>query len=244
MIEELAELRRRVTELERLFGLASPPRFRAGRRLWSPEDDALLRERYPHESTQALANALRRTLPPVLGRAAILGIKKTNEYLASLAATSKLREAGAAFRFPKGNVPANKGLRRPGYAPGRMSETQFKKGESLNRMPIGSTRLVAGYLYRKVSDIPHVSWTRNWTIEHRLLWEKANGSVPPGHALIFKNGDRSDIRLGNLQLITRRELMARNSVHNLPLELAYTIQLIGALNRQINRRTHDTEKPN
>jgi len=26
-------------------------------------------------------------------------------------------------RYEKGNVPANKGLRRPGYAPGRMAST-------------------------------------------------------------------------------------------------------------------------
>jgi hypothetical protein len=242
---ELADLKRRVTELEKLFfGPSSSPspstskdRFRAGRRLWNPDDDALLRERYPHEDTRTIAVTLRRSIPAVYGRAKMRGLAKTDEYLASLAAASKLREAGASFRFGKGHVPANKGLRRPGYAPGRMSETQFKKGESLNRMPVGSTRLVDGYLYRKIADTPYVTWTKNWIIEHQRLWEAANGPVPPGHALAFRNGDRTDVRLENIECIRRRELMARNTVHNLPQELRSTIQLLGVLNRQINRRS-------
>jgi hypothetical protein len=254
-VAELVALKMRVAELERFFfasarsprrSLPSEPeaRFRAGKRLWNQEDDALLRARYPHESTQAIAVALRRSISSVYGRATQLGLAKTDEYLASPAACRLRRgdAVGARFRFTKGHVPANKGLRRPGYAPGRMSETQFKMGESLNRMPIGSTRLVYGYLYRKIADTPYVTWTKNWIIEHQRLWEAANGPVPPGHALAFKNGDRTDVRLDNLECITRRELMARNTVHNLPKELVKTIQLLGVLNRQINRRTRDEKR--
>ncbi|MGZ5444595.1 MAG: HNH endonuclease signature motif containing protein [Thermoanaerobaculia bacterium] len=250
---ELVAIKGRVERLESLLGLSrtrprksgvvtSPAgeRFRAGKRLWSKADDALLRQRYPHESTQHLAAELLRTVSATLGRAGKLGLKKTPEYCASLAAASRLSEAGAPFRFPKGNVPANKGTRRPGWAPGRMAETQFKKGQPpLNYMPVDSTRVIDGYLYRKVSDTRNVPWTRNWALEHVRVWEAANGPLPPGHAIAFRNGDRTDIRLDNLECITRRELMARNSIHNLPEDLRKTIQLLGVLNRQINKR----EKP-
>lgn len=220
-------------------------RYRAGKRLWSRKDDALLRKRYPHESTQALATALRRSLSSTYGRAAKLGLAKSAEYLASPAACRLRRgdNVGAKFRFPKGHVPANKGLRRPGWSAGRMRETQFKKGESLKRMPVGSTRLVDGYVYRKVADTPYVSWTRNWTLEHRRVWEESRGPIPRGHALVFINGDKTDVSIENLECITRRELMARNTVHNLPKELASTVQLLGVLKRQINKRdNHDEEK--
>lgn len=125
-----------------------------------------------------------------------------------------------------------------------MRETQFKKGvlngvAARRFMPIGSTRLVDGYLYRKLSAVPGGTWTVNWKPEHVLIWERAHGSIPPAHALAFCNGDRTDVRLDNLDLITRRELMRRNSVHNLPPELASTIRLLGALKRQIRKR----EKP-
>lgn len=222
-------------------------RYRAGKRLWSAKDDALLRKRYPHESPQSLAAELRRSVSSVYHRAWQFGLKKSAEYLASPAACRLRRgdNVGAKYRFAKGNVPANKGLRRPGYGPGRMKETQFKKGQNgWNWRPVGSQRLVDGYLYTKVSDRRRVPWTRNWKPTHVLLWEKHHGRVPRGHALAFRNGDRTDIRLENLALLSRRELMARNTIHNLPKELANTILLLGALKRQINRKGNhrDEEK--
>jgi len=222
-------------------------RYRAGKRLWSAKDDALLRKRYPHESTQSLAAELRRTVSSVYGRAALLGLRKSARYLASPAACRLRRgdNVGAKYRFAKGHVPANKGLRRPGWSSGRMKETQFKKGQKgWNWRPLGSRRLVEGYFYTKVSDRRRVPWTRNWKPTHVLLWEKRHGRVPRGHALAFRNGDRTDIRLANLELMSRRDLMARNSIHNLPKELANTIRLLGVLKRKINRkgRQHDEEK--
>ena len=63
--------------------------------------------------------------------------------------------------------------------------------------------------------------------------------MPQGHAVVFKNGNKADIRIENLELITRRELMARNTVHNLPPAIVQVVQLRGALVRQINRRTKE-----
>ena len=224
----------------------APIRLRAGKRLWNPEDDELLRSIYPHASAKAVARRLGRSVCAIYGRADKLDLEKSAACLASPDACRLRRgdNVGAAFRYPKGHVPANKGLRRPGYAPGRMRETQFKKGVATNWRPVGDTRLVDGYLYRKVSDIRNVPWTRNWRCEHFLIWENANGPIPPGHCVKFKNGDRTDIRPDNLELITRRANMARNSVHNLPAPLVEVIQLTGALKRKINRkqRKHDEEQ--
>jgi hypothetical protein len=213
--------------------------YRAGRRIWTPAEDAVMRARYPHETTAAVALALNRTAYAINARADTLGLHKSAAYLTSPAAYRLRRgdHVGAAFRFTKGQAPANKGLRRPGWGPGRMKQTQFKAGHGgTNTMPIGSTRLCDGYIYRKISAIPGV-WTRNWKLDHFLVWETAHGPVPSGHALAFKNGDQTDVRLANLECITRRELMARNSVHTLPKPLAETIQLLGAITRQIRRRT-------
>ncbi len=229
-------------------------RYRAGKRLWSAADDRWLRKRYPHESTQKLATELRRTLKAVYARAKNMGLHKTDEYLDSPAACRLRRgdNVGAKFRFQKGHVPANKGLRRPGYAPGRMKETQFKKGQrngvaAQRYMPVGSTRVIVdsggkGYLYRKIADTPNVPWTRNWIPEHRRVWEEANGPIPRGHVLAFLNGDRTDIGLWNLECVSRREWMARHTIHTLPPELKNTIQLLGALHRQIHKREKANEK--
>jgi hypothetical protein len=223
-------------------------RYRAGKRLWSAEDDAFMRDRYPHESTKAIATALRRSVSAVYARADILGISKSDEYLASPDACRLRRgdDVGAPYRFQKGQTPANKGLRRPGWSPGRMKETQFKKGERQGRaadlyQPIGTERVSKdGYRERKIND--DLPFQRRWRAVHILVWEEANGPVPRGHAVVFRNGDKTDIRIENLECITHAELMARNTIHNLPKPLAQTIQLLGALKRQINKKEKKHEK--
>jgi hypothetical protein len=221
------------------------PGYRSGKRLWTMADDDRMRREYPDTPTSDLARSLGRTIEALYGRADKLGLSKSAAYLAGPHACRLRRgdNVGAAFRFKPGQTPPNKGIRRPGFGPGRMKETQFKKGQAgWNHKPVGSTRLCDGYVYRKVSDIRNVPWTRNWTLEHFLVWERANGPVPTSHALAFRDADRTNTRLDNLELITRAELMKRNTVHNLPAPLAQTIQLLGALNRQIRRRTHAQEE--
>ncbi len=220
-------------------------RFRAGKLLWEPAEDAQLAARYPHERTTAIARDLGRTTAATYNRARKLGLAKSAEYLASPAACRLRREdnVGAACRFQAGHVPANKGLRRPGWAPGRMASTQFKKGERRGvavrlYQPIGTERFSKdGYLERKVND--DLPLQARWRAVHLVLWEAAHGPVPKGHAVTFLNGDRRDVRLDNLGLISRRELMARNSLHNLPKPLVETLHMLGALNRRIRRMARE-----
>jgi hypothetical protein len=225
----------------------SEERFRAGKRLWNPEDDAMMRARYPHEPTPLIARELRRSVCAVYAHADILGLSKSAEYLASPHACRLRRgdNVGATFRFKKGQAPPNKGTRRPGWGPGRMKETQFKKGVRQGvavklYQPIGTERISKdGYLERKTND--NLPLQARWRAVHLLVWEAANGPLPKGHAIAFKNGDKRDIRLDNLECISRAELMKRNTIHNLPQPLASTIRLLGALNRQIRKKANGDE---
>lgn len=217
-------------------------------RPWTKRELAVIRREYPHKATKLIAATLRRPLSGVYRTANGLGVKKSAAFLASSESgrLTKLNAAGVAYRYPKGHVPANAGLRRPGYAPGRMADTQFKKGrlpsEARNYKPIGSFRICAdGLLERKVTDDPKIVPARRWIGVHRLVWADANGPIPEGHAVVFKPGhattDLEKITLDVLELISRAELMRRNSYHtNYPKDIAQLIQLRGALQRQINRR--------
>src|SRR5438094_339747 len=104
------------------------------RRVWSEEERARLAALYPHRPTKEVAQALGRGISGVYRMAAMRGIAKSPEFLAS-------DESG---RLKKGHEPANKGLRRPGWYAGRMRETQFQKGRARsgkaaeNWAPIGS----------------------------------------------------------------------------------------------------------
>jgi hypothetical protein len=215
------------------------------RRAWEDEELELVFWSYEDTPAQELADLLGRSMATVYKMATFLGVRKSREWIAEQARlrTQELNHGGRAHRYPKGHVPANKGVKRPGFAPGRMSKTQFKKGQlGWNYKPIGATRTCGGYLLRKVSDVPHVPYMVNWKLEHVLRWCKKYGPVPAGHCLAFKDGSKANVRLANLELISRKELMARNTIHNLPEPLKEVIRLKGAINRVITRRRQRAEK--
>jgi hypothetical protein len=207
-------------------------------RAWSEEDRRQLAALYPALPTKEIAKRLNRPISSVYGQARKLGVAKSAEYLRRECRLQKGSTIGRASQFHKGHVPANKGLRRPGYHAGRMKETQFKKGQvSKTWVPVGTEVLDdEGYLKRKISDDRTKPSRFNWRYVHTMTWEAKHGPLPRGHAVAFKNGDRADIREENLELVSRRELMRRNSVHNLPKALAEVVQLRGALIRQIRRK--------
>ena len=217
-------------------------------RPWTDAELAVLQRRYPHEPTEKIAQTLGRAVTSVYNKAYVLGLRKTAAFMSS-AASGRIREPthkGRQHQFKAGHVPANKGLRRPGYAPGRMSETQFKKGQVSGiakqiAKPIGYERVSKdGYLERKINnDLPMQA---RWRAVHLLVWEEANGPLPPGHAVTFKNGNKQDVRLDNLQLISRAENLRRNSCHRFGKEYASVIQLRGAIARQINKRAKREEQ--
>ncbi len=192
-------------------------------RPWTTDEDARLRRLYPDTPNQDIGDQLGRTEPAILNRAIKLGLRKA-----------------AGYRNPSqlqtGNTPWNKGL-KGWQAGGRSAETRFKSGNKPHTWhPIGHERITKyGYLERKTAD---TGITRHdYRPVHHLVWIEANGPIPAGHAVSFRDGDKTHITLDNLELIHRTELMSRNSVHRLPKPVAQAVQLMGALRRQINQRT-------
>jgi hypothetical protein len=134
-----------------------------------------------------------------------------------------------------------------------MKTTQFQPGVRLGvavalYKPIGTERISKdGYLERKTHDALPDGLSRDeanrlrqrrWKPVHVIVWESAHGPRPKDHVIAFKNGNKADIRLDNLECISRADWMKRNTIHNLPEPVARAVQLLGALNRQIRKRTH------
>lgn len=225
------------------------------RRFWTADEDETIRINYPNWPAWLIAHLLNRSERGVYMRANQLGLKKADDFFATLY-SGRLRQddpRGAATRFRKGQTPPNKGLRRPGWAPGRMAQTQFKKGrpasEARNYRPVGSERYdeKRGVVIRKVTDDPSVYPAARWRPVHTLVWEATNGPVPPGYLCVFRPGmktlDSSAITVDRLELVTHAEQMRRNSYHTrYPKDVAQLIQLKGALSRKINRRTREHEE--
>ena len=155
------------------------------RRYWTAADEAALRRLYPDTPTAEIARRMGCTLARIYTKAHQLGLHKSAAYMAGPDACRLRRgdNIGAAYRFPKGHVPANKGLRRPGWAPGRMRETQFKPGQVSTRWDpevycVGALRITSdGQLDIKIAVGP-----RGWRCMARWVWEQAHGPIPRGMA--------------------------------------------------------------
>lgn len=238
---------RRARYLGIVFGL---------RHRWTPAEDAMLRRRYPDELAATVAKNMGLRVGQVHQRAAKFGLHKSDAFktsdLSARIQRGKQSPNMIAHRFSKGHVPANKGLRRPGWAPGRMAETQFKKGrparEARNYVPIGTEKFDAkrGVIVRKITDDSFIVPAQRWRPVHTLVWERTHGPVPAGHIVVFKPGrrttDTAAITPDHVELVTLAENMRRNSYHNrYPKEVGRLIQLKGALNRKINRRQHEKQ---
>lgn len=213
------------------------------RRLWAKTELAFLRENYPNMPTWKISEKLDRPERSIYNKAYELGLYKSAEFLGSNYSGRMMpgTKRGNPTRFKKGHTPHNKGIK--GWdSGGRSKKTRFKRGNKPQTwVPVGSEKISRkGILQRKISDTGY--GPRDWQSDHKLLWEKHNGPVPSGHIVVFKNGNRADIRIENLELISRAENMRRNSVHKLPKPLVQVIQLRGALTRQINKREGKNEK--
>ena len=107
--------------------------------------------------------------------------------------------------FPKGNVPVNKGTKGLYNVGG--NKTSFKKGNiPPNKRPIGSERITRdGYIEIKVAD-PGV-----WKLKHRVVYEQHYGEIPKGYNVIFLDGNKQNIDINNLKLVSRAEDLIMNS---------------------------------
>lgn len=205
---------------------------------WTREEEQVLIEKYPDMDTGELAKQLGRKTKQLYDKANRLGLVKSKEYRAILKAKSarNLIKHGAKSRFKKGNKPFNKGKSWDDY----MSEdgkkgamkTTFKKGEvPYNLRPVGSTRRDHdGYVLIKVSDNPH-----KWELAHRALWKQHNGDIPDEAIVTFKDGNKLNITIENLELSSREEMMKNNGFFNYPIEVREAIWRLSRLKRTINK---------
>lgn len=197
-------------------------------RRWSSQELEYLRKHYPDTNNADLARELNRTATSVMQCAIKLKLRKSERFRAS-------PESG---RRQPGQTPWNKGKT---YQPGgRSVEARFRKGHTRNVIhPVGATRVNKdGYVEIKTGDEPFR--VRQWEHYHRLVWMRHHGPIPKGCVVVFKPGKHTtnpeEIVIENLEMITRAELMERNTVHRYPAELRGAMIQIGRMRERLNEK--------
>lgn len=199
---------------------------------WTEDERRILKEMYPHHTAKEIAAVLGRNTSSVYNQARLLGVKPTKERLQQAGRMLSQDARSAATRFKKGNIPATKGKRLSQEVYEKIRPTMYKKGHTpVNRREVGSERVNReGYVEVKVAE------PNKWMLKHRVVWEQANGKIPQGCNIQFRNGDKTDVRLENLYMISRAEqLKTENGIWTrYPAELLKVITLKAALKRKIN----------
>lgn len=221
---------------------------------WTAAHDAELARRYESEAAAEIARDFGCTVSAIYNRAFGLGLKKTSEFARECTRqrwAQGRHEGSRSHCFKPGIVPHNKGKAWREWNPSAeaCAATQFKPGTMpYNWVPVGSYRVTSdGQLQQKVADVREPGMSRrNWNPVAVLVWEAANGPVPAGHVVRFRDGmattDPALVTLDRVECITRRENMRRNSRHTrYPEELNQLMQLKGALNRKINNRARNAK---
>lgn len=208
-------------------GLWHKPIQRQSKR-YPPEIAQFIRENVTGRSMKELANLLNENF----------GTDYTTEQIKAYTSRFKLRN-GRDCRIKPGAIPPNKG--KKGYCPPGCEKSWFGKGHTpYNKQAIGTVLMKSnGYLWRKLGE-----GARDWRQEHILVWEAANGPLPKGAIVLFKDGNHENVALENLTLITRTELaiLNRYGLLKTDAELTETAILIAKLKHQTAQAAKKSKK--
>ena len=193
------------------------------RKRWTQQEAEELERLYPTTMAKDLAERFGCSVRQIYNKTKKIGINKDIEFLYQYYRDNY--KGNPATQFKKGMTSWNKGTK--GVVIGGV-KTQFKKGqEAHNIKPIGHRSYRDGYMVEKTAC--------GFKFVHIMMWEAINGPVPKGMFVVFKDRNKANIALDNLELIDRHEHMRRNTVHNLPEELREVLHIKKSITRKINQ---------
>lgn len=232
----------------RRHGIFVQPTIKS-RTTWTAEKDATVRELYATQSAAQIAEMVGATERAVYQRAHALGIRKPCEFargtMTQLWKDGRM-EGCRKGHFKAGEAAYNRGVPMREWMPeasiAACRKTQFKANDvPWNWKPVGTYRVAMGMLQVKVHDYPKGHNKSNWEAVHYQVWCAAHGPPPEGHCVVFKPGLHTTvperITLDRLEVVSRAELMRRNSRHTrYSKEVNELIQLSSRLKAMVNKR--------
>lgn len=220
------------------------------RKIWTDTDLQKLKAEYPHRQTKDIAADMQRSEVSIYGAASVHGLKKSEEFFKSELSgrIAKGKGLGKEFRFQKGQTAFNKGKKWQDFmskeAQQRSRKTTFQKGN----LPHNTKERNGAISIRFDAEAGrHHQWIRvklgKWVELHRYVWKKKHGRIPKGMCVAFKDRDTMNCTIENLELITRKENMERNTIHRYPAEMKDAIRTLGRLKSKITQYEKQDNRP-
>jgi hypothetical protein len=198
-------------------------------RKFTQEEDAFLIANYLTMPCKRMAKQLGRADSVARQRLTRLGITVPPEV------AERFRQASY---IKAGHTPMNKGRKQSEYMSKDMiaktAATRFKKGdlphntkEANGELSIRKdTKTGIDYVYIRVS-------IGVWQLYQRYQYEKFIGKIPAGCVVILKDGNPNNCHPFNLELISKKENMQRNTIHRYPQDLIQTMKVLSKLKKKI-----------
>lgn len=198
--------------------------------IWTDDEIEFLKNNYENTLTSELAVMLGKNLKAVYSMAQSLKIRKSQAFIKSFGSTLAQHPAALANRIQAGNVPHNKDKKMPEHIRNKVLHTFFKQGHlPHNTKSDGAlSKRSDGYWWTRVG-------LADWKQMHRVVWEQANGPLQPNEVVRFKDGNKDNYQLDNLELTTKQGNMQKNTIHRYPVEIKQTIRQINKLNKIIQK---------
>ena len=190
---------------------------------FTPEEDQFLIDNHLKIPLKRISKILNRSGGSTRQRLHLLGYTVPKEIAEKFAKES---------RFKKGSKPINLGKKQSEFMSPEGIEnskkTRFNKGNiPHNTKYDGYERITKdGYIEVRVSK-------GVFKLKHRVIWEKEHGTIPDNMIIIFKDNNKQNCRIENLEMISKDENLVRNHfLPNYPREL----QQVQYLNTKIKRK--------
>ena len=193
------------------------------RKQWTEAETAEFVQLYPTTMAKDLAKRFGCSVAQIYHKQQNTGVNKNPDFLHQYYKANFKGHPDTQFK--KGMTSWNKGTK--GLQIGG-KETQFKKGQTPhNTKPIGFRSYRDGYLVERVE--------KGFEFVHKLIWKQHHGEIPMGMFVVFKDRNKNNICIENLEIIDRVEHIRRNHIQNLPPELKEVVHIKKSITRKINQ---------
>ncbi len=209
----------------------------------NPSEVCEIINRYPNELAQVLADEFKVPIWNIYKLAYKYGIKKSDQFLKSESSgrIQKGKSLSPKTQFKKGCPGATKGLRIEAIIKNKeklrnwRDKCLWKKGHKpVNTAKDGEIRWRknVGYYFIRISE-------NHWEFLHRHIWQEKKGEIPEGFNVVFKDGNRRNCKLSNLECISNADLVEKNRHTKYPLDLRKAIEERNKLNKILNNLQHE-----